>query len=78
MIRSALMTGAVVLLAAILGYGWFLKTENATLKSKAVHMSALLQSCAVRTDNILEDKESDAEIDNIDDLRGAASEWLRR
>ena len=67
---------AAVILSAV-GYVTLLRSENAALRSKAVIASVQIRACDARNENISEDGVSDAEIDNLDDLRDAAAQWLR-
>jgi len=70
------MAGSVAIALAGGGYG-FLQNQKADLaeanlkatKHELSIKKLQLNSCAVRLDNILQDKESDDEIDNIPDLR---------
>lgn len=80
----SLGAGAVAVVA--IGTAVFL---DARLDARAAEIEALqgqldrtraeLAGCAARTRNILRDKESDREIDNLtdDDLRAVPPHWLR-
>lgn len=78
MLRSIFIGVILSVLAGAGGYVWHLRAENAALSADNVRQDVLLRACAIQTENIRIEREGDAEIDNIDDLRGAAAEWLRR
>lgn len=59
---------------------WYLRTTNVTLRTELSLAEANIQSCNQRVTNIIEDKESDDQIDNLtdDQLIDIPPEWLRR
>jgi len=68
--------------AAILsagGWGYYQKQRADGLATEAVSLRADLATCGARLSNILEDVESDREVDNIpdDQLRSVPDHWLR-
>ena len=74
---TALKLGPYIAILLVIGYVLMLRSGNATLRSEAVVANIQLETCIARKVNVNEDEASDAEIDNLDDLSGAAAEFLR-
>ena len=68
--------GASTVLAG--GFAFYLNSQIDKVESQLQVKSIQLNSCAARLQNILEDRESDNEIDNIPDLRDfvVPGHWL--
>lgn len=73
-----------ILIAAMLGAGgavWWvmeLRATNADQSNQIKSLTLQLDGCAARSENIIEDKESDDAIDNLsdDDLRNVPADWM--
>lgn len=68
--------GASTVLAG--GFAFYLNSQIERMNRQIEVKSIQLNSCAARLQNILEDRESDNEIDNIPDLRDfvVPDHWL--
>ncbi len=60
------------------GFAWAQHSRAKALKHDNAVLEAKLTTCSARVANILEDRDSDAEIDNIPDseLRNVPERWL--
>ena len=74
-LRTYLAFGVI---AAVVGYVWFLHTELTVVQSKLANTNAQLSACSARNVNLLEDLKSDREIDEIpdSDLGTVPDRWL--
>lgn len=73
----------IAALSAVLGaavYVWHLRTTNDRLEAQNAALTLRIEGCAARSENILEDMETDREVDTIPDdgLRDVPSHWLRQ
>ena len=83
MVRAYLIGGALIALVG--GFGgavWWVMDMRATKVAQAAQIASLtlqLSACEARRDNLLEDMESDNEIDRLpnDALRSVPDWWLR-
>lgn len=69
----------VIVAMAFAGGVWWvmdLRRDNVALKARVERLTLLLAGCDARVNNIQKDKESDAEIDNMLDLRRVPDTWL--
>lgn len=75
MLKYALIATLAALVAS-LGWSAYLSNSNARLERHNAALSAEVKTLAARNQNIKEDKESDAEIDDLSDLTVVPDGWL--
>lgn len=64
------------LIAALAGAVWWHFNAIADLRATNDRLSLSLGACDARVTNLMEDKASDAEIDNMPDLGDVPDRWL--
>ena len=72
------LPAVLVAIAAGLCVWWVmhLRADNASLLANNARLTLQLSGCNARSTNLTEDKESDARIDNMPDLRSVPDSWL--
>jgi len=76
MIGRWLGMGALLGVIGLATYSLHLSNRNAALRASLERAEASLKTCSARLVNILEDVESDNEVDNWGDLRRVPDGWL--
>ena len=77
MMRLYLIGSLAAVTAGLLGIIWWQSGRIDGLKQDVSALKSELFSCGARINNLAEDSASDAEIDNLDDLRNIPDGWLR-
>lgn len=77
MIKYALAGLAIMLALSSIGNVWLMRA-NGKLELENVRLGNKLKTCVARRDNLLEDAESDNEVDTLtdDELRNVPDGWL--
>lgn len=76
------ITSAIGAAAAVTGFVGYLHIQSLgttieTLKAEKLTLAGKVASCEARATNIMEDKASDATIDNLSDLNTVPDHWMR-
>ena len=75
--RLYLLGGVAAVIASLAAVIWWQSGRIDTLKLRTAALEAELSTCDARVVNLMEDNDSDAQVDSMDDLHTVPDSWLR-
>lgn len=74
--RLYLLGGVAAVIASLAAVIWWQSGRIETLRLKAAALEAELTTCDARVANLMEDNDSDSQVDAMDDLHNIPDGWL--